>query len=284
MVHTFFADRVAVLATMHRKERVITPILEQNLGIKLRVPENFNTDQFGTFTRDRSRPDNQKKTALLKAESALELTGESLAVASEGSFAPHPSFPMIAYNYELIVLVDRVHQLEIFGQAISTETNYSHKTVRSLEEAQNFAQTVGFPEHGLVVMSHSSTKNPDEIVKGIVSEAQLLTVVTEALRRSPTVHLETDMRALYNPSRMNAIAQATNNLVTVIQSTCPKCNYPGFELVERLPGLPCGLCDSPTTLTRAAVYQCRHCGFRQEKLFPDGIEVADPAQCSYCNP
>ncbi|AFY99487.1 DUF6671 family protein [Calothrix sp. PCC 6303] len=284
MTHTFFADRVAVLATMHQKEKVIAPILERNLGIKLQVPENFNTDQFGTFTRDRSRPDNQKITARLKAESALELTGETLAVASEGSFAPHPSFPMIPCNHELIILVDRVHQIEIFGQVISTETNYSHKTVRSLEEAQVFAQTIGFPEHGLVVMPDSSTKNPDEIVKGIVSESQLLTVVKEALRRSPTVHLETDMRALYNPTRMNAIAQATKNLVAAIQSTCPKCNYPGFELVKRIPGLPCGLCDSPTMLTHIAVYQCHHCSFRQEKLFPDGVEVADPAQCSHCNP
>ena len=284
MTYTFFANRVGVLATMHRKEKAIAPILEQELGIKLQIPENFNTDRFGTFTRDRDRLGDQRSTARLKAASALELTGESLAIASEGSFGPHPGFPMIACNCELIILVDRFHNLEIFGQEISLETNYRHTTVCSLEEAQIFAQTIGFPEHGLVVMPHASTKNPNEIVKGIVSEAQLLTVVTEALRRSPTLHLETDMRALYNPTRMNVIAKATNNLVTAIQSTCPNCAYPGFEPVEYQPGLPCALCHFPTALTRVAIHYCQHCGFRQEKLFPDGIEAADPAQCPYCNP
>ncbi|MCY7276567.1 MAG: hypothetical protein LH702_23250, partial [Phormidesmis sp. CAN_BIN44] len=239
MTHTFFANRVGVLATMHRKEKVIAPILERELGIKLQIPENFNTDRFGTFTRDLDRPGDQRSTARLKAESALDLTGESLAIASEGSFGPHPSFPIIACNCELIALVDRVHNLEIFGQEISMETNYSHTTVRSVEEAQIFAQTIGFPEHGLVVMPSSSTKNPNEIVKGVVSEAQLLTVVTEALRRSPTIHIETDMRALYNPTRMNVIAKAAINLVAAIQSNCPKCTYPGFEPVEHQPGLPC---------------------------------------------
>ena len=129
MTHPFFANRVGVLATMHRKEKVIAPILEQELGIKLQIPENFNTDRFGTFTRDRDRPGNQRSTARLKAESALELTGESLAIASEGSFGPHPSFPMVACNCELVVLVDRAHNLEIFGQEISLGTNYRHTTV-----------------------------------------------------------------------------------------------------------------------------------------------------------
>ncbi|HEY9641099.1 MAG TPA: DUF6671 family protein, partial [Coleofasciculaceae cyanobacterium] len=284
MIHPFFANRVGVLATMHRKEKVIAPILEQELGIQLQVPENLNTDRFGTFTRDRDRPGDQRSTARLKAESALDLTGESLAIASEGSFGPHPSLPMIACNRELIVLVDRVHKLEIFGQEISIETNYRYTTVRSVEEAQIFAQTIGFPEHGLVVMPDASTQNPHDIVKGIVSEAELLTVVTEALRRSPTLHLETDMRALYNPTRMNVIAKAAINLVAVIQSACPQCTYPGFEPVEYRTGLPCALCHFPTALTRVAIYHCQHCGFRQEKLFPDGIEAADPAQCQYCNP
>jgi hypothetical protein len=284
MVNTFFGNRVGVLATMHHKEKVIAPILAAALGIKLQVPENFDTDQFGTFTRDRDRPGDQRSTARMKAEQALAITGESLAIASEGSFGPHPSFPLIACNCELVVLVDRVHSLEIVGQVISTETNYKHTTIHSVEEAQRFAQNVGFPAHGLVVMPYPGSTNPAEITKGIVSEAHLLTVVTEGLRRSPTLHLETDMRALYNPTRMKAIAQATHNLVATIQSTCPNCAYPGFASVKRLPGLPCALCQCPTPLTQIAIYHCQHCDFRQEKRFPDGQETADPGQCPYCNP
>jgi hypothetical protein len=71
--NSLFTNRVAVLATMHQKERVIAPILEENLGIKVIVPENFNTDAFGTFTREIKRPGNQIEVARLKAEKALEL-------------------------------------------------------------------------------------------------------------------------------------------------------------------------------------------------------------------
>lgn len=47
--HPLFVNRVAVLATMYHKEKVIAPILEQELGIKVIVPQDFDTDRFGTF-------------------------------------------------------------------------------------------------------------------------------------------------------------------------------------------------------------------------------------------
>ena len=90
---TLFKDRIAVLGTMHQKERVIAPLLEKELGIKVTVPENFNTDKFGSFTREIDRPGSQIEAARLKVQQALLLTGENLGIASEGSFAPHPSLP-----------------------------------------------------------------------------------------------------------------------------------------------------------------------------------------------
>jgi hypothetical protein len=83
--NALFANRVGVLATMHQKERVMAPLLEKELGIKVIVPPNFNTDSFGTFTREIKRPGDQLETARLKAEKALLLTGETLAFASEGA-------------------------------------------------------------------------------------------------------------------------------------------------------------------------------------------------------
>ncbi|MBC1225360.1 hypothetical protein GNF09_37015, partial [Nostoc sp. UCD120] len=93
-----FNERLVVLATMHQKEKVIAPLLEQELGIKIIVPQDFNTDIFGTFTREVERPGTQIAAAKLKAEKALELTQENLAVASEGSFTPHPFVPYIYCN------------------------------------------------------------------------------------------------------------------------------------------------------------------------------------------
>jgi hypothetical protein len=286
MSPNYFKDRIAVLATMHRKEAAISPVLQAHLGIQVIVPPDFNTDDFGTFTRERERPGNQLETARLKAQKILDRTGASLALASEGSFGPHPSFPMLACDRELVLLLDAENNLELVGEDLSAETNYQHRTIRSLEEACKFAQAVGFPEHGLIVMPSANPNQPEAITKGIITPAHLESAVEETLRRSPTgtIHIETDMRALYNPTRMKAIARATLNLVQTAQCTCPQCDRPGFAPVEHRKGLPCEWCGLPTQLTRSILYQCSACQFQQESLFPDGVKSADPGQCQYCNP
>ena len=282
--HPLFTNRVGVIATMHHKEKVIAPILERELGIKVIVPNNFDTDAFGTFTREVERKGTQLEAARLKAEKALAVTGD-LAFASEGTFGPHPAIPFIACNREIVILLDRANEIEIVGQEFSTETNYSHKVVKSFQEALDFCKQVGFPEHGVVVMASPSPKDNSEIIKGITTEEHLLEAVT-ALKIScdRSFHIETDMRALYNPTRMKNIERATYNLIEKINHSCPTCNLPGFEVIERKRGLRCGACNLPTESILAAIYQCKKCGFRQEVLFPDGLEKADPAQCMYCNP
>ena len=286
MKNALFADRVGVLATMHQKERVIAPLLEQELGIKVVVPDNFDTDGFGTFTREIKRPGDQLKAARLKAEKALLITGESLAFASEGTFSPHPVIPYIPCNREIVILLDKSNDLEIIGQELSTETNYSHQLVATVEEAYEFALKVGFPEHALVVMSDSSTTDKSQIFKGITVKEKLFEAVNLMLTKSTTskVHLETDMRALYNPTRMKNIEKATLDLLSKLNQLCPQCSWPGFEVVERKKGLPCALCNLPSQMTRSVIYKCKKCEFNEERLFPDGLEKADPAQCMYCNP
>lgn len=281
-----FSNRVAILATMHQKQRVIAPILEQELGIKVRVPTNFNTDVFGTFTREVERTGTQIVAARLKAQKALDLTGATLAIASEGSFAPHPSLPYIYLNREIVIFLDQENDLEIIGEELSLETNFNHQSVESIQQAYDFARKVGFPEHGLVISCQPIAKDSNDIIKGITTEEQFIEAWNWAWNNSPNgkVYLETDMRALYNPTRMKNIAKATYNLLSKIKSHCPQCNLPGFDITKRIPGLPCAICTMPTTLVHSVIYQCQKCGFSQEKLFPDGIEFADPGQCMYCNP
>ncbi|EDX87265.1 hypothetical protein S7335_4973 [Synechococcus sp. PCC 7335] len=296
---SFFTNRVAVIATMHRKEQVIAPLVESALGVKTLIPTNFNTDNFGTFTRETKRPADQLTTARLKAKAALKLSGKTLAIASEGSFGPHPQLPFAACNRELVLLYDLEHELEIVGEQLSTETNYQSQTVSSPEEALAFASSVGFPEHGLVVMRVASTEHetdqeagrPTETVaKGITVAADLIQAVTLALEQSVDrkAHVETDMRALYNPTRMDAIAQATIDLIKKATHLCPRCHYPGFVITQRFPGLPCSLCGAATLLTRSVRYSCQHCQFQQDQPSPDlppgSPPFADPAHCFYCNP
>ncbi|KAB3533494.1 hypothetical protein F8154_10860 [Alkaliphilus pronyensis] len=286
IIKDFFKNRIGVLATMHKKETVISPILEKELGIRIIVPEAFNTDEFGTFTRDIERRGNQLETAKYKAEAVMELTGETLALASEGSFGPHPITPFLPFNREIVVFIDKENDLELIGEAATTATNFNHKPVKSLQEAHEFAIEAGFPEHGVVVKTKELSKKEDEIFKGITTMKDLELAVNSALSGSidGVIHIETDMRALYNPTRMKNIEAATRDLVKKIYNLCPKCLWPGFTLVDRKAGLPCGWCGIPTDLTLSLLYSCKKCGYNQQQLYPEGIKKADPGRCKFCNP
>lgn len=281
-----FRNRVAILATMHQKEQAIAPILKHELNLNVIVPKNFNTDQFGTFTREIKRPADQIETAKIKIKTGLELTGEKIGLASEGSFYPYSTFPFISCNREIIVLIDLENDLEIIGQAISTETNHSHQTIKSVPEAIEFAEKVGFPEHGLIITQSPNPTPEDKIFKGITNLEQLIDSVQYILSKSSqgVAHLETDMRAMFNPTRLKVIEQATIDLVKKLQQKCPNCSHPGFDIIEHKSGLPCHLCHLPTSIIKSEVYQCKKCSYSQEKLFPNGVETADPTYCNYCNP
>ena len=61
-----FKDRRLVIATMHKKEQVIAPILESGLGVKCILPEHFNSDQWGTFSGEIERKHDPIETARQK--------------------------------------------------------------------------------------------------------------------------------------------------------------------------------------------------------------------------
>ena len=282
---SIYNNRVAILATMHNKEKVISPLLKEHLGINLIVRKGLNTDIFGTFTREIKRPDTQIITARLKAKKALEMYDEKIAIASEGSFAPHPLIPYIYANREIIIFLDQENDLEIIGEVFSMETNFNHQTISSLEEAEEFAQKVGFPEHGLVISFDNISTGKTEFIKGITSKENLINSVETAIKNTNgKFHIETDMRAMYNPTRMKNIAFATQDLINKINSLCPQCHTPGFMINQKIPGLPCELCHQPTSLIKAVIFQCQKCGFTQQQLFPNNQEFADPSLCEYCNP
>ena len=282
---SIYNNRVAILATMHNKEKVISPLLKEHLGLNLIVSQGLNTDVFGTFTREIKRPDTQIITARLKAKKALEMDDEKIAIASEGSFAPHPLIPYIYANREIIIFLDQENDLEIIGELFSIETNFNHQTISSLEESEEFAQKVGFPEHGLVISFDNISTGKTEFIKGITSKENLINSVEIAIKNTNgKFHIETDMRAMYNPTRMKNIAFATQDLINKINSLCPQCNTPGFMINQKIPGLPCELCHQPTSLIKAVIFQCQKCGFTQQQLFPNNQEFADPSLCEYCNP
>ncbi len=282
--HSFFNDRSAVLITLHKKEEVIFPLLKP-LGMKLSVLNSIDTDQFGSFIRDVPRTGTQLEAARLKAKKALDISGADIAIASEGSFGPHPQLFFVPANIELIVFIDTVHEIEVAGWEVSSETSFSQAEVESVKEAIHFSTTCGFPTHGIVVRPNQG--NSDAMLfKGIINEDVLEEAVMRCINVSKDrkAWIETDMRAMYNPTRMKVIEKAALNLLRKLQSVCPVCLWPGFEVTEWLKGLPCENCLMPTKHVLKDIYTCRKCNYKMEIAYSGGEMYCEAQFCDFCNP
>jgi ribosomal protein L37E len=104
------------------------------------------------------------------------------------------------------------------------------------------------------------------------------------LKNFVQVFLETDMRAMNNPTRMSVIETATKKLIEKILHQCPKCGFPGFDVTKVVAGLPCKLCGFPTNRTWYYIYKCTKCHFKGKKFYLHGIEQEEPTFCDHCNP
>ena len=58
-----FEGRKLLIATKHKKEIVIAPILEKELGVTCFVAPDLDTDELGTFTGEVERRDDPFTTA-----------------------------------------------------------------------------------------------------------------------------------------------------------------------------------------------------------------------------
>ncbi|MEN8835901.1 MAG: DUF6671 family protein [Polaribacter sp.] len=277
-----FAGRKLVIATKHKKEAVIAPIIEQSLGVKCFVPKNFDTDLLGTFSGEVERKQNPLETAKQKCLQAMKYSNCDLGIASEGSFGPHPSLFFTNADDEFLIFIDKKNNLEIVVREVNLETNFNAITVSNENEMLDFAKKVGFPSHALIL--RKSEKETTHLVKGIKDEKKLKNEFQKLLEKFGSVYVETDMRAMNNPTRMKVIQKASEKLKDKIASCCPKCNTPGFGITEAKKGLPCSLCGTPTNTTLSFIYKCIKCSFQKEDLYPNNKETEDPMYCNYCNP
>lgn len=281
-VQSLFRGRKLVIATMHGKEQVLAPVLQEALGVDLILPASFNTDAFGTFSGEIPRELSPDAAAIAKCSLAMQLTGCDLAVASEGSFGPHPILGFVPTNEEWLFLVDRKHNLQISAKEVSTATNFDAKICFNIDELISFADKVQFPSHALMLMPAQDDYR--DIVKGITNLTALKTAAESFLSAHGQVFAATDMRAMYNSSRMKVIAAAAQKLIDKIFCACPECGMPGFEVKEVLSGLPCSACSFPTRSSLAWVYICSHCGHRKKDVYPHEKTTEDPMYCDRCNP
>jgi len=280
-----FKGRTLVMATMHGKDRFLGPMLEQKLGVKVIVPEQFNTDQYGTFSGETERKQSQPETARLKAEEAMRNTGADLALASEGTFQPHHVFFMAQANYELLLLKDALHNAEWQSWEVSLRTTSVSKTFHTPEEALKISKQLKFPSHAAIIKTHGSN-GYEYVQKGLLDKEALLMAAREALKASSSgsAIIENDLRAHMNPTRQKVILQAGRNLLKNLASPCTRCEWPGFGLEEKIPGLPCSLCGSATRLTQFELFACTRCSYKEKRNREDGKRFAEPENCDSCNP
>lgn len=270
------------IATMHQKQKVIAPLFYEAWGAVAQVPQSLNTDALGTFSGEIEREGDMLSVVRKKCLLAMDLLNLDIGVASEGSFGAHPSLGFLPANTECMLFIDRKNGVEVLESVLSTETNFMGKYIETERELLAFAKTVGFPDHALIL--RSSKEGSGAIYKGIQTPEQLSHYFKEISQQYGTVFAETDMRALYNPTRMKIIEQCTRKLIQTIRCFCPACGAPGFGVTTSLSGLPCKLCATPTRSVLGYVRNCRQCGHTEETMYPNGKKYEDPMFCDCCNP
>ena len=269
------------LLSMHGKAAAVAHPLKSVLDAGLLVVEDFDTDMLGTFTRDVPRTGSQREAAMRKARIAVERSGLSLGLGSEGAFGPGP-LGIGSWNAELVACVDRARGIEVVGCAHGPGLHV-HGRASSPGELRELAALARFPSHGLVVRPDCDTD--PRIRKGIMSWADLDAAFSEAVARSATgaAFIESDLRAHVHPSRMAMIGRAAADLVERLSTPCPGCGCPGFGARESVPGLPCAQCGFPTAQPVGTLFGCVRCECRE--LRHDSTAAhADPGACESCNP
>ena len=277
-----FSNRRLVIATKHRKEQVIAPWVEKTLGALPFVANDLDTDTLGTFSGEVAREHDPITTLRLKCKLAMEKYQCDLAIASEGSFGPHPTYGFIPADDEWVMLLDTKNNLEIVARELSTQTNFAGQEIHSETALREFAARVQFPSHALILRKEAGSLLG--LKKGINSWSVLLEAFNSLQKTYGSVYAETDMRAMFNPTRMNVIELAIQKLMRKVQRTCSACGTPGFDVTRVNSGLPCSLCGLPTASTLSFTYTCNRCAHEEEQIFPHQKQTEDPMYCGHCNP
>jgi hypothetical protein len=212
-----------LIATMHGKEAVLAPRLA-TLGFRVLLPVGYDTDTLGTFSGDVRRPGTAFEAALEKARRACAATGVSRAVSSEGSYRPSSSAFEGAVNAELLAFVDQEAGIELVEHVTNVPTRFAMGRVPPDLRAPQVAallERIGWPAvRAIVVAGDPGAGVPAwPVYKGIGTEADLAEAlsVCASLSDDGLAHLETDLRAHMNPTRMAVIAQLADRLVARLQ-------------------------------------------------------------------
>jgi len=281
-IKELFAGRKLIIATKHKKEQVIAPVLAEALHVECINDSTLDTDSLGTFTGEIERLDDVLETARKKCRMAMLIGNCDMAVASEGSFGAHPTLGFINADDEILMFLDAKNNLEIVVRELSIKTNFNGQEIKTEKELIAFADHAKFPSHGLIIRKEFGDNS--DIIKGIRDSKLLKYAFDSFISRYGSAYVETDMRALHNPTRMEVIKSAAQKLAEKIVSSCPQCFTPGFGVTNAKSGLPCSGCGFPTRSTLSYEYQCVKCKYTKDRKYPHGKIMEEPTFCDICNP
>jgi hypothetical protein len=274
-----FFRRQFTLLTLHKKEQIIAPIIQQRLDGHVLLTQDYNTDLLGSFDGAVQRTLTPKECALKKAQLATELTGCSLGLGSEGSFGSGP-FGFVTFDHELVACVDIEQGWSIVGSAYGP-VDVRQQDCQHLQQVDEFLAGVPIGQ-GLMLTTKDNT-GATIISKGLSAPAEVYDQLTAWFGSGfNPLTISYDLRAHQCPARRDRIAEATENLVARLLSACPGCKRPDFWPDHRETGLPCQWCGTPTSMEKLRKSICQDC--HHEELFLPAQSVADQQYCPYCNP
>ncbi len=286
--HPYFQTTVA-FPTLHKKEQILQPLFELVFDAKLHVPNEINTDSFGTFTGEIKRESDVKNVLRKKAMAGIQKTGLRYGLASEGTFGPHPMTPFMNCNQESLLFVDTERKIEIFHNHISTKNQSEYAEIETENELEQFLNQINFgPQAVIVKPGKEWEKQPEWIFKGITTRKEIKRAIQQihATFSRTKVWIETDNRAHLNPKRRNVIWECGKKLVQKMEALCPSCNTPGFAVCGYIPGLVCSQCGRLSNHPKEEIWRCPNvdCPYQEIKPRLDGITQLDPGECEWCNP
>ncbi|MFN3971867.1 MAG: DUF6671 family protein [Gemmobacter sp.] len=133
------------------------------------MPEDLDTDRFGTFTGEVRRPGTMVDAARAKAPAAIAATGLPVGLASEGACGAHPVIPFLPQGRELLRWHDARSGHEIIETLKDDAPACDQIEVAATEAAQAFLTRIGFPQTAVIVMRADGVP----VAKGVQDIASL---------------------------------------------------------------------------------------------------------------
>lgn len=278
----FFNRKKLWVVSRHEKHLYIAPPLVAATGLIVEPFTEIDTDLLGTFSGEVERTMAPLDCAREKCRLAAAYFSEGYLLASEGSFGPHPAFGLLSAGEEWLVFYDIAEKKEIIVRDVTLDTCFRGEKITDEATCLSFLEQVGFPLQKVIVKS--SQHQPARIIKHLEHTADVIHAMQEITEQYGDCFIETDMRAMNNPTRQRYLLQLGTKLAQKLCSVCDQCGWYGFSVARVERGLPCSWCGNPTEGVLYEVSSCSQCGFEKENYFPRGKQQEDPQFCNQCNP